>query len=76
MKFDSLLQKIGLNIRTARLKAGLRQIDVEARSGLTYRHYQNIETGRVNVTVATLYRLSKLFKVDVSELVNVKKGPS
>ena len=70
MKFESLLRQIGLNIRAARLRSGLRQIDVEEKSGLTYRHFQSIEKGRVNITMATLFRLAKLFKVDISELMS------
>ena len=72
MRFKSLLHQIGLNIRAVRLRCGLRQIDVEEKAGLTYRHYQSIEGGKVNVTVATLYRLAQLFKVDISELVAKK----
>ena len=69
MKFDSCLKQIGRNLRAARLKNGLRQIDIEEKTGLTYRHYQSIEVGKVNMTLETLYRLSRLFKVEISELV-------
>ena len=74
MKFDTLLQQIGHNLRAARTRCGLRQIDIEEKTGLTYRHYQSIEVGKVNMTVETLYRLAHLFKVDVADLVSVKKS--
>ncbi len=69
MKLRDYLKRVGKNIRTARLRSGLRQIDVNEQIGLTYRHYQNIEAGRVNLTVATLCRLATLFKASISDLV-------
>lgn len=71
MNFENYLRQIGQNIRAARTSRGLKQVDVQEGSGLTYRHYQNIEAGRVNVTVETLFRLALLFKVPVEELVRL-----
>jgi transcriptional regulator with XRE-family HTH domain len=69
MAFSRFLRQLGKNIKAARARSGLKQVDVSAASGLLYRHYQNIEAGRVNVTVETLFRLSKLYKTSVAELV-------
>ena len=69
MLINTFLKKVGRNIRAARVRAGLRQIDVNEQSGLTYRHYQDIEAGKINVTVGTLQRLSHLFRAKVAELV-------
>lgn len=69
MKTTQFLRKIGQNIKEARIKAGMRQIDVNEKTGLTYRHYQNIEAGRINLTVATLCKLSKVFNVPIHELL-------
>ena len=69
MRMQPFLKALGQNIREARIRAGLRQIDVNEKIGLTYRHYQNIEAGRVNMTVGTLCRLSLLFKTSVHELL-------
>lgn len=63
------LRKVGKRIRDKRVGAGLRQVDVNERSGLTYRHYQNIEAGKVNVTLGTLCRLAKVFNTSVKELL-------
>jgi transcriptional regulator with XRE-family HTH domain len=65
-----LLQKMGSRIRDARRRAGLRQIDVYERIGLTYRHYQEIEAGRVNITILTLYKLARLFRSRMAELID------
>ena len=40
----------GVNLRAARLKAGLTQIDVEARTGIKQHHVSQIENGLVNPT--------------------------
>ncbi|MEW6056607.1 MAG: helix-turn-helix transcriptional regulator [Bdellovibrionota bacterium] len=63
------LRQVGLNIRSMRERCGLRQIDVQEKTGLNHRHYQNIEAGKVNVTVETLCKLAKLFRVKIEELV-------
>jgi transcriptional regulator with XRE-family HTH domain len=70
MKLAAYLHTVGLTIKAARVRAGLRQIDVNERTGLTYRHYQNIEAGKVNVTVGTLCRLARLFKLSIKDLLH------
>ena len=68
-KAAELLRKFGQNLKSARVKAGLRQIDIDERCGVAYRHYQNIEAVKVNVTIETLFRLANFFKVNVIDLV-------
>lgn len=48
---------------------GLRQVDVESKIGLSYRHYQRIEAGQINISIKTLYELARLFKTTASELL-------
>lgn len=69
MPYSKYLRQVGRNIRSARVRRGLRQVDVEAEIGLEYKHYQKIEGGKVNVSLETLYRLSKFYRVKVEELV-------
>jgi len=68
MNFSQYLQQVGRNIKAARVRRGLRQVDVEEQIGLEYKHYQKIEAGKVNISLETLYRLAKLFRVSVEEL--------
>jgi DNA-binding XRE family transcriptional regulator len=68
MQLKLHLRQLGKNIREARKGCGLKQVEVYEGCGLTYRHYQNIEAGKVNVTVGTLLRLSLLFKVSIRDL--------
>jgi transcriptional regulator with XRE-family HTH domain len=69
MQLTPYLRRVGRRIQDLRVQSGLRQIDVNERAGLTYRHYQNIEAGRVNVTLSTLCRISRVLKVSVKELL-------
>ena len=67
------LKKLGLNIRAARVRCGLRQEDVEAKGIVSWRHYQKIESGQINVRVGTLLDLANLFDTTVDELTRVKQ---
>ena len=62
------LKEVGTNLREARKRAGLRQVEVEAKAGVAYRHYQDIEAGKVNVSLDTLCRLASAFNTTVSNL--------
>jgi transcriptional regulator with XRE-family HTH domain len=72
MTFNQYLKQVGMNTKIARIKARLKQMDVHEKTGLDYRHYQDLEAGKVNATLDTLYKLAKLFKVDVDELTKSK----
>jgi DNA-binding XRE family transcriptional regulator len=61
-------KEVGQNLRAARKSAGLKQSQVEEVSGVGYRHYQDIETGKVNVTLDTLCRLAVAFRTNVAKL--------
>ncbi len=72
MTFQQYLKRVGINIKVARIKAELKQMDVHDKTGLSYRHYQDLEAGKANATLDTLYKLGKVFKVDVGELTKGK----
>lgn len=69
MAFRNYLRRVGHRIKAARLKCGLRQVDVEELIGISARHYQKIEAGRVNVTLETIYKLARLYQSDVDKLM-------
>jgi transcriptional regulator with XRE-family HTH domain len=56
------------NVRRFREKAGWTQEQAADAMEIATRHYQKIEAGDVNVTVATLVRVAKAFGVDVESL--------
>jgi transcriptional regulator with XRE-family HTH domain len=65
--FDSFLRQLGANIRHARWIAGLTQEEVAAQ-GLTYRYFQEMERGRRNPTMRTLFTLARILGSSVSLL--------
>jgi transcriptional regulator with XRE-family HTH domain len=62
-------EEIGRNLKRARCRIGLKQVEVAVVANVGYRHYQKLEAGRVNVTIETLCRLARAFKTKVSKLV-------
>lgn len=54
---------------------GLRQEDME-KFGLSYKYYQRIEAGKVNVTLKTLEKIAKAFGVDPTGLFEVPLAKS
>ena len=69
MKFNSYKQRVASNIKSARKEAGMTQEDMQ-KYGFNWRHYQEVEVGRINISLETLFRRSKIFKVPVSKLVS------
>ena len=69
MSFEAFLKSVGRKIAGIRRDRALTQKDVAQQAGISYRYFQNIETGAANMTLATMYRLAGFFKVDVHEFV-------
>ena len=63
MSYDAFCSKVAANIRKARTDADLTQEGME-KFGFNIRHYQDIEGGKVNITLETIYRLAKALKVN------------
>ncbi len=68
MDRTAFLKEVGSNLRNARKRAGMKQVEVETKAGVAYRHYQDIEAGKVNVSLDTLCRLADAFNTTVSDL--------
>ena len=60
---------VGRNFARLRREKGLTQEDVEARSGFSQQYLSDLERGRRNPTVITLYELSQALGVSHVELV-------
>lgn len=58
-----------------RKKKKLRQIDVSEKAQINYRYYQDIESGKKNVTLATMQKLSQVFEISLEELVMLSRIP-
>jgi len=61
------------NVRRLREKAGWTQEQAAGEIGIAPRHYQKIEAGDVNVTVATLVSVATAFRVTVKKLFEEAK---
>jgi transcriptional regulator with XRE-family HTH domain len=72
----NLSELIGIRIKEFRKARGLRQEDME-RVGLSYKYYQRIEAGKVNLTLKTIEKIADALAVDSIELFSVplEKSP-
>lgn len=64
------LAKLGKQIRVLRKERGLTQESAAEAARLDPKHWQEIEAGRINVTVATLIAVSRALRVPISGLFN------
>jgi DNA-binding XRE family transcriptional regulator len=65
---EKALRRLGRQIRQLRRAAGLTQEAAAERARLDYKHYQSIESGNSNVTVASLIGIAKALRVKPAEL--------
>lgn len=65
---DKFLKALGARLRSIRLEKGWTLEETEEHGWPNWRHLQKIELGK-NVTVTTLYRVSKLYKVELSDIL-------
>jgi transcriptional regulator with XRE-family HTH domain len=65
---ELILLKVGQQIRACRIRANLKQEDVED-FGVSWKHYQRIEAGTTNATIRVLYKLAKAFKCHPKDLL-------
>jgi len=72
VNFETFRNKLGKKIKEERLARGFTQEDMdEGDDGVPHRTMQNIETGKSNPNLKTLFRLSKRLNISVSELTDV-----
>ena len=66
---DDLRKIFGQNVRAARIKAGLTQAQLAARTGLTQQYVSLVEAGLQNITLDTMAALARAVGRDVSALL-------
>ena len=66
---DKFLKAVGAKLRSIRLDRGWTLEEAEEHGWPNWRHLQKIESGK-NVTVLTLYKLSKLYKIKLTEILD------
>jgi transcriptional regulator with XRE-family HTH domain len=65
---DTFEQKLGKRVRAAREGAGMSQMDVVLKSGMSLSHYQKIERGVLDPRISTICKIAKLFGVTLDDL--------
>lgn len=68
MSFEDLQKNVALKIKQARQERGLLQKDF-AKFGFPTRHYQKIESGNLNLTLKTLFKVSEALDTDARRLL-------
>ncbi len=73
---DDLRLCFGTNFRAARERAGLKQSDIEARTGIKQHYVSQIENGRQNPTLGTLSVLAASVGLNVGAMLQPVPRPS
>jgi DNA-binding XRE family transcriptional regulator len=66
---EELQVVFGQHLKAARLKAGLKQSDVAARTGLTQQYLSLIEAGQQNITLKTMILLAEVVDRDIRDML-------
>lgn len=74
--FDLLKEKLGNRIRTLREGRGLKVRAFALIADVEHPQLVNIEKGRVDVKLATLYKIAKGFEIEVKELFDFGQATS
>lgn len=64
---EKFLKKLGQRLRQIRQEKGWTLEETEEHGWPSWRHLQKIEAGK-NVTLATLFKISQVYKVNISDL--------
>ncbi len=67
-KLEKQIKSLGQHLREIRLSKGWTLEETENQGWPNWRHLQKIESGK-NITIATLFKLSKLYSIKPSELL-------
>ena len=77
---DNLQAIFGQNLKIARLKCGLTQMELAEAAGMSNRYVSEVELGKINVTLYTMKKLAEVVSHDVSEMIRLaqdeEKPPS
>jgi len=64
MEMENFLKEFGKQLKTTRKQMGLSQVAAAQNMHIDYRHYQNIEGGKINLRLDTLIKLVKFYNLD------------
>src|SRR5580698_8073800 len=64
LEMDAFLKEFGTQLKGTRKAMGLSQVNAAQQMHIDYRHYQNIEGGKINLRLDTLMKLVKFYNMD------------
>ncbi|NJL25389.1 MAG: helix-turn-helix domain-containing protein [Calothrix sp. SM1_5_4] len=64
VEMEQFLKEFGKTLKTTRKQMGLSQVTAAQNMRIDYRHYQNIEGGKINLRLDTLIKLVKFYNLD------------
>lgn len=67
--FEDYAQQVGAAIQRLRKAKALTQEDVAYEAEVSIRHYQQLESGRMNPTLRTLFRVAHVLKMPVHKVL-------
>lgn len=62
-EMDTFLKEFGQTLKTTRKQMGLSQVTAAQNMKIDYRHYQNIEGGKINLRLDTMMKLVKFYNL-------------
>ncbi len=62
------MEKIGTVLKASREKAGLTQIELAEKAGVTRAYYADVERGRYTPSLRVLAKLSEILNIDLNFL--------
>lgn len=68
--FLQTLKNVSNNCKTVRIKSSLTVMDLSVKSGLDVKTIYNIESGVINITLDTLFKICYALEVDLITLFN------
>lgn len=66
---EEILKKFGFNVKLERMKQSLTQANLAEMIDVHEKYISRIETGKQNVTINTLYKLSTALNIEMYKLL-------
>lgn len=69
---EEIQKYLAASLRKHRKDLALTQVKFAAEAGIDYRHYQELEAGRVDPKISTIWKISSAFDLQISALLPSK----
>lgn len=71
---QDLQDLLGVNIRAERQRLGWTLEDLTDRTGISFTYLSRVENGKKNISLSTLYKISRALNINVDQLFKFKKN--